>query len=141
MKKTVIVTGLLSILLINQLHAIEMWHAETVWAGQGMCSASFSFDGGGAMGGDPIQKLRVSVAAYKAGKKVDSGILEVEQFNTCNADRYAGALLESEAMCNDNLTIVVTKATAIVNGKKTDLLKTGDLSIREFKPFQIKIQK
>lgn len=138
MKKTLLITGLLSTLLISQLHAIEMWHADSAFAGQGMCSAKFTFDGGGW---DKIQNLRVSVTAYKAGKKIDSGILEVNEFGNCSACRYEEAFLESEEMCNENLSIVVTKATAIVNGKKTDLLRSNGLTIRAFKPFQIKIQK
>jgi len=122
----------------NQVYAIEMWHADSAFAGQGMCAAKFTFDSGGL---DTIQNLRVSVTAYNAGKKIDSGILKVNEFGNCDACRYAEAFLESEAMCNDNISIIVTKAIAIVNGKNTDLLKSNQFSIRAFKPFQVKIQK
>lgn len=27
-------------------HAIEIWHSNTVWANQGMCSATFTLDSG-----------------------------------------------------------------------------------------------
>jgi len=119
-------------------HAVDLWHSSTVWAGQGQCSAVFSFDSGM----EEIRNLQVSVsAANKAGKKVASGMLEIPQFGQSSANRYADAFLEGEEICADDLTIVVNKATAIVDGKRTDLLKSKALSARDFKPFKIRVGK
>ena len=119
-------------------HAVEFWHSQTVWAGQGQCSAVFSFDSGG----EEIKNLQVSVSAIdKAGQKVASGVLEIEKFGQSSAARYADAFLEGEETCADDLTVIVEKATAVVDGKRTDLLKTGALSARYFKPFRIRVGK
>ena len=119
-------------------YAVDFWHSSTVWAGQGQCSAVFSFDSGM----EEIKNLQVTVAAVnKAGKKVASGVLEIQQFGQSSADRYADAFLEGEEICADDLTIVVNKATAIVDGKRTDLLKSKALSARDFKPFRIRVGK
>lgn len=89
-----------------------------------------------------IKNLQVTVAAVnKGGKKVASGVLEIQQFGQSSADRYADAFLEGEEICADDLTIVVNKATAIVDGKRTDLLKSKALSARDFKPFRIRVGK
>ena len=117
-------------------YAVDFWHSSTVWAGQGQCSAVFSFDSGM----EEIKNLQVTVAAInKAGKKVASGVLEIPQFGQSSADRYADAFLEGEEICADDLTIVVNKATAIVDGKRTDLLKSKVLSARNFNPFRIRV--
>lgn len=119
-------------------YAVDFWHSSTVWAGQGQCSATFSFDSGM----EEIKNLQVTVSAVnKAGKKVASDVLEIPQFGQSSADRYAHAYLEGEEICADDLTIVVNKATALVGGKRTDLLKSKALSARDFKPFRIRLGK
>ncbi|ASM77898.1 hypothetical protein VITFI_CDS2120 [Vitreoscilla filiformis] len=119
-------------------HAIEFWHSNTVWAGQGQCSAVFTFDSGT----EDTKNLQVAVNLLdKAGKKLASGTLEVQQFGQFSANRYADAFLESEETCADDLIITVAKATAIINGKRVDLLKTKTLTTREFKPFKIRVGK
>src|SRR5690606_15654026 len=66
--------------------AIDFWHSNTVWAGQGQCSAVFSFDSGM----EEIKNLQVSVAAVnKAGKRVAAGDLQIARFGQSSADRYA----------------------------------------------------
>lgn len=119
-------------------YAVDFWHSSTVWAGQGQCSAVFSFDSET----EEITDLQVTVAVVnKAGEKVSSGVLEIQQFGQSSADRYADAFLEGEEICADDLTIVVNKATAIVDGKHIDLLKSEALSSRDFKPFKIRVGK
>ena len=133
-------SGLLIVVscLTAPVYAVDFWHSSTVWAGQGQCSAVFSFDSGM----EEIKNLQVSVSAVnKAGKKVASGVLEIPQFGQSDAARYADAFLESEENCADDLTIVVNKATAIIDGKRTDLLKSRALSARDFKPFKIRVGK
>ena len=120
--------------------AIDFWHAGTAWAGQGQCSAQFIFDGSGDW--DGVKKLRVTVSVLdKAGKELKSGLLEIDEFATSEADRYASAFLEGEEICDDDLAIVVRKASAVIAGKQRDLVKEKLLSARSFKPFRIKIGK
>lgn len=132
-------TLLISVLFVaTPACALDFWHSSTTWAGQGQCSAEFTFDSGGK----DINKLRVDVSAVNlSGKKVASGILEIELFGTSSADRYAQAFLEGEAVCEDGLTIVVNKATAVIDDKRVDLLKTKSLTARDFKPFKIRVGK
>ena len=119
-------------------HALELWHSNLVWGGQGICAAQFSFDSGG----EAFSQLQVNVVVLnKAGKKVASGTLSVEQIGDANANRYADALLESESLCEDDLTIRITQATALMDDKPVDLLKTQMLSVRQFTPFKIVIGK
>ena len=70
-----------------------------------------------------------------------SGVLEVDQFGGGGAGRYATAFLESEQICADGLTIVITKASAVINDKKIDLLKSKLISIRKFQPYRIILKK
>jgi hypothetical protein len=120
--------------LAMPVHAVEFWHSSTAWAGQGQCVAKFSFDS--AM--ESIDNLQVLVIAIDAaGKEVANGSLAIEQFGYSNADRYADAYLEGDGVCEEKITIVVKKAAADIEGKRTDLLKTGKLKAREFKPFKI----
>jgi hypothetical protein len=119
-------------------HAVVFWHSSTVWAGQGQCSAVFLFDSGMK----EIKNLELTVSAVnKVGKKVASGLLAIEVFGQSSADRYAEAFLWGEEICADDLIIVVNKATAVVDGKRTDLLKTRAISARDFKPFKIRVGK
>lgn len=122
---------------VTPTYAVDMWHSNTLWAGQGQCSAVFSFDS--AI--DEMKDLQVSVTAIdKSGKKVASDVLSIKQIGDSEANRYATAFLEGD-VCADDLTIVVNKATAIIDGKKVDLLKTKQLSLRDFKPFKIRLNK
>ncbi|MFE8145745.1 IrmA family protein [Brenneria goodwinii] len=42
-------TILVTLIAIGNAHAIEIRHTDTVWAGQGACSAQFTLDNGGAV--------------------------------------------------------------------------------------------
>ncbi|MBS0309227.1 MAG: hypothetical protein JSS58_09675 [Proteobacteria bacterium] len=138
MKNFIFVLLVVAASLAESAHALEFWHSSTVWAGQGQCSAMFSFDSGM----EEVKNLQVTVTAVnKAGKKVASGVLEIQKFGQSSADRYADAFLEGEEICADDLTIVVNKATAIVDGKRIDLLKSKTLAVRDFKPFKIRLGK
>ena len=124
---------------ISNLGAIDIWHSNCVFANMGMFSAEFTFDG---LGIDEINDLKVSVNAIdKSGKVVTSGVLEVNQFGGGGAGRYATAFLESEQICAVSLTIVITKASAVINDKKIDLLKTKLISVRSFQPYRIILKK
>jgi len=141
MKKIIFATCILAV-TSTPVFAIEFWHSGTVWANQGMCAATFSFDAGPMS--DTIQQLNIAVAIRgKAGKSIGKDVLEIEEFGGSEAARYATAPLVSAEMCGDadGLVISVSKASAIIDGKKVDLLKTRQLTAREFKPFQIKVGK
>lgn len=138
MKRFISALLIISLCLTAPAYAIDFWHSGTAWAGQGECSATFTFDSGM----EEIRNLQISVIAInKAGKKVASGVLEIQQFGQSSADRYANAFLEGGGICDDDLTIVVNKATAIVNSKRMDLLKSKTLSASDFKPFKIRLAK
>ena len=99
-----------------------------------MCAASFTFDSGL----EHVQKLQIALTAVdRDGKSRASTVLEVAEFGLSNASRYGEAYWESEAACDEKLALVVTRATAILEGKPVDLLKSHDLQVRNFKPFGI----
>ncbi len=101
-----------------------------------MCAATFTFD----RGMDRIEDLTVLLSAVdSAGNKTALGVLEIPEFGGSSATRYEDTLLESEQVCEDSLALVVDKATAVVEGKPVDLLKEGGLSVRDFKPFRIRV--
>lgn len=117
-------------------HAVEFWHSNTVWAGQGVCSATFTFDSG-LVG---IRNLDVAVALVDgSGKDVVNDTLTVATFGGSGVDRYADAFIEGADVCDDTLSLVVKSASAIVDGKATDLVATRAISARDFKPFRIRV--
>ena len=126
--------------LSGQAHGLDIWHSNTVWAGQGMCAASFTLDSGGVFG-DRIQNLRIALAAVdtKTNNPVAQVVLEVDDFGRDNASRYKTVYWENELVCEDNLRLVITEADAIVAGQARDLLADGYLNIREFVPYRIDI--
>ena len=118
--------------------AIEFWHSNTVWAGQGKCSAVFTFDSGM----EEITNLQVAVSGFtKEGRQVISSTLTVHSIGVNSVERYAEAYLEGEEVCSDELTIVVTKATAVIQGKTLDLLKAKMITAKSYRPFKIRIEK
>lgn len=126
--------------LSGQAYGLDIWHSNTVWAGQGMCAASFTLDSGGVFG-DHIQNLRIALAAVdtKTNSPIEQIVLEVDEFGRDNASRYETVYWESELACEDKLRLVITEADAIVEGQARDLLADGYLNIREFVPYRIDI--
>lgn len=119
-----------------QAQTIEFWHSNTAWAGQGMCAATFTFDSGG----EPVSNLRVALSVFdKAGSNIDTIMLNVPEFGGSNAERYATEFWESDTACEDDLTLVVTSASANINEKRQDLLRTQKLVLQQFKPFTIQV--
>ncbi|WJJ92966.1 IrmA family protein [Neopusillimonas aromaticivorans] len=119
-----------------QAQTIEFWHSNTAWAGQGMCAATFTFDSGG----EPVSNLRVALSVFdKAGSNIDTIMLNVPEFGGSNAERYATEFWESDTACEDDLTLVVTSASANINEKRQDLLRTQKLVLQQFKPFKIQV--
>ena len=121
----------------SPLYAIDFWHSNTVWGGQGQCSAEFTFDSFV----EEFKNIQVQVTIYdENGKKLGVGKIEVPKIGDSDAERYATAYLLGPEYCED-LKIVVNKATAIVKNRKIDLIKNKNIKARDFKPYKIKIEK
>lgn len=137
-KMTPLLAGLLTaITFSSSAQAVDFWHSNTVWAGQSMCAASFTFDSGL----EPVEQLQVRIDVVdKANTVVDDAVLEINSFGGAGFERYADAFWESELACDSDLSLVVTHAEAIINNQKQDLLATGQFSARDFIPFQIEIR-
>ena len=133
--------GLLAVAAISapvHAQAIDFWHSDTVWAGQGMCAASFTFDRGPLS--SLIQNLQVTFNAVDAKNKVvDTVTLEIDALGGSEANRYASAGWESEHACDSDLRLQVISANALIDGQQQDLLAKGDIGARAFIPFQITI--
>lgn len=131
----ILAASLAAFVLPGLTQAVEFWHSSTIWAGQGACSAVFSFDSGL----HDITDLRVAVKAVSPeGETVMHGELAIDQFGQSSAERYADAFLEGEAVCADNLTIQIEEATARLDGRLIDLLATQSLTPRDFRPLPIR---
>lgn len=140
--KTLLGSGVVAISTLGfsmTAYAIDFWHSDTVWANQGMCAANFTFDSGM----EPVEQLQVSIVALEknTNKVKGQGVIDIDEFGTSGADRYAVGYWESELACDDNLYLVVTEASAYIDGVKQDLLEAGLLKAREFKPYQIVIER
>ena len=119
----------------SPLYAIDFWHSNTVFGGQGGCSAEFTFDSFV----EEFKNIQVQVTTYdEEGNKVGVGKIEVHKIGDSNAERYATAYLSGPEYCGD-LNIVVNKATAIVKNRKIDLIKNKNIRVRVFRPYKIKI--
>lgn len=130
--------GLLLTVTYTNAMAVDMWHSNLVFGNQGQCAATFTFDSGL----QTIEKLKINLQLLdKSGKKIQSGTLEPARFGDSSASRYGDAILGGEDLCDDELSVLVTKATAVVDGKATDLLKTKQLTVRPFKPYTIRLSK
>lgn len=124
--------GLLSL----PAHALEVWHSNTVFAGQGQCAATLTLDSGG----EEFRQVRLQAAVLdKAGRRLMAKTLDVPSIGASLAERFAEALLEGEALCEESLQLQITSATAVVNGKRIDLLRTGQLTPRTFRPMPIRV--
>ena len=115
---------------------IEFWNSNLTWAGQGQCSAQFTFDSGFM----DITRLEVAVTLQdRRGKAVGKEVIRLGAFGQSEANRYEQAFVESEQACDDSVRYVVTRATAVIDGKRVDLLKTHQLQARRFVPAVIKV--
>jgi hypothetical protein len=130
-------TMLLGGVVAGQAQAVQMWHSDTVFANQGMCAANFTFDS--QM--EPVQQLRVhiQVLSKKNNKLVAEDVIEVDDFGSSSADRYATGYWYNEIACDQNLRVVVTGATAVMNGERVDLLAKDLLEVENFVPYEISI--
>jgi len=68
---------------------------------------------------------------------IDNGMFLIEHFGYSTASRFERVYLEKEALCEEALTLKITKATAVINDKKVDLIQFADLREEKFKPMKI----
>lgn len=131
---------LLALILISKnAHAdIEFWNSDLTWAGQGKCSATFTFDSGY----EDIQKLNISFNLVdKAGNIIAKDTIALDAFGQSSAERYKKIHVENEEICDNTMQIIITKATAIIDGTNVDLIKSKRISARNFKPLEIRLPK
>lgn len=132
----VLTLGLLGVLSVLPAQAIEIWHSNTVFAGQGQCAAALTLDSGG----EEYQQVRLQVALLdKGGRRVATQTLDLPAIGQSSAERYADVLIEGEAACDSSLQLQITAASAVVNGKRVDLVRTGQLTARDFRPMRIRV--
>ena len=134
--KRILFSLLFSMLTFQYAHAIEIWHTNTSWVGQGMCSASFLIDSQG----EEVLDLKLAFTAIDSDNNdVDVFVFNIPIFGDSNATSIERKFWESSTACDDDIRLKVTLASAEINGKKVDLLKTNMLSVRDFRPFEIQI--
>lgn len=127
------VSMLAGLLFMAPASALEIWHSNTVWANQGMCSATFMLDSGMT----EVGQLEIGVELVNVqGVVVAIDTLNVDAFGDSEATRYQTAYLEGEAVCEDNLTVRFTSLTE-VEGQNKRSLPLRELQIRAFKPFTL----
>lgn len=123
-------------LLTLPAHAIDIWNSNTVFANQGQCTATLTLDSGL----DEYRQLRMQVAVLdKAGRRVAVQTLDIPTIGQSMAERYAEGYISGEELCGEALQLQITSATAVVNGKRIDLLRTGQLTPRAFRPMLIRV--
>ncbi|UYM58279.1 MULTISPECIES: IrmA family protein [Leclercia] len=126
-------TMMASLLFMAPASALEIWHSNTVWANQGMCSATFMLDSGMS----EVGPLEIGVELVNVqGVVVAIDTLNVDRFGDSEATRYQTTFLESEAVCEDDLTVRFT-ALVTVSGQSKKTLPLSELHIRTFKPFTL----
>ncbi|MCU6665921.1 IrmA family protein [Silvania hatchlandensis] len=128
-----VVSMLAGLLFVAPASALEIWHSNTVWANQGMCSATFMLDSGMT----EVGPLEIGVELVNAqGVVVAIDTLNVDAFGDSEATRYQTSYLEGEAVCEDDLTVRFTSLT-LVSGQNKKTLPLHELQIRAFKPFML----
>lgn len=134
MKQQLKAGAILSCLLsMAPASALEIWHSNTVWANQGMCSATFTLDSGM----EEVGPLEIGVELVNAqGVVVATDTLNVDAFGDSEATRYQTTFLEGEAVCEDDLTARFTSLT-LVSAPQKKTLPLSELQIRDFKPFTL----
>jgi hypothetical protein len=125
----------------SQAAGIEIRHVNTVFANMGQCTAEFFLDAG-PPGEEELTDVQITLDLRTGGKKGTSLSLEIPSVGGSTANRYQTASDTGEGLCNDEPTTVfiLRSATAVVNGKRIDLLKTKSVFIGHFKPTPIKFK-
>lgn len=124
---------LLPFVMLKPALAIEIWHSDTVWANQGMCSATFTLDSGT----EPVGELDIGIELVNARQEVVSvDHLTVAPFGTSEATRYQTTYAEGEHYCDDTLSIRITSLAEVDSGVHKRL-PLSLITPRHFRPFTI----
>ena len=127
----------LLMLLASNAQAIDIWHSNTTWAGQGMCSYAFTLDAEGSDAG--IEKFTVEILLLdESGKDIDGGHTAILDgtLGDSNATRYGQFCVDGDCGAT---SFGVKKATGVVSGKTVDFLKEKNINPRPFEPLKIRL--
>ncbi len=120
--------------LTQSASALTIRNTSLEFANHGMCSAAFDLEGGL----DELADVRIYYQALNEDKEVvDSGVFLIDSFGNNTASRFERVYLENEPLCYERLVLRISKATAVIDGEIVDLLRTGDLQLKEFVPMTI----
>ncbi|SHN72617.1 IrmA family protein [Desulfovibrio litoralis] len=133
MRISFVVGVLCTFLVVSNCYAIDIWHSDNGYH-QGYNIYTLTLDAQDVLfepsieGG--IEKIELFVDAYDVKDQlIYSGILNVRPFADCQATRTTIIYLETE---EEVQKMLIRKASAIINDKRVDLLKTSvGLSVKE----------
>ena len=115
-------------------HAIEIWHTDSFFGGQGMCVHTFRLDAQDIMmqSNSGVEGLSLEIAFLDAaGNTISRDQAEIQDvFGTSPPTRYREVPLYDT--CEDVAAFALEKATGIIGGKRVNLLHTGQITMREF---------
>ena len=114
--------------------ALSIRNTSLEFANHGMCSAAFDIDSDS----EEMSDVKIYYEVLNgAAETIDNGMFLIDHFGYSTASRFERVYLEKEALCDETLTLKITKATAVINGKKIDLIKFADFREEKFKPMKI----
>ena len=117
-------------------NAIDIWHSNTVWAGQGMCAFTFTLDGQDVQMETPsgVNDLTLEIMLLNEDRKELGSPVTVrleQPFADSEATRYAQFFIEGDCGAE---TFGISKATGIIGGRQQDLLETRQITPVKFEP-------
>jgi hypothetical protein len=129
-------TACFALALPSTSKALDIWHSNTVWAGQGMCAFTFTVDGQDMQAEAPagVSNLTLEIVPLNEGLKELGSPVTIrltETFADSTATRYEQFFIEGDC---DAETFGISKATGIIGGRERDLLESRQLTPRKFEP-------
>jgi hypothetical protein len=132
--KSLLVFSLLN--LSFQANALTVQHTNTMFGMGGNCVAIMSLHSR-----QEIRQLDMNIIVQDAtGKKLETHDIEVEEIGASHATDSRDEFLEGEYICQDKLSLVVTRAVGIMNDQKVDLLRDKLVELSDFKPMPIRLK-
>ena len=121
--------------------AVEIWHSDSFFGGQGTCVHTFNLDAlDSVMAEDGgVADLQLTIALLdKAGNDIDVVEARVEGvIGDSPSNRYGGIAIYDQ--CEDNAAFAIKKATGIIGGNVVDLIQSEKISMRHFVSLPIHI--
>lgn len=116
------------LILPAQAWPIDVWNSQLGWA-QGYSSFELTFDAQDLTSPSGIEDMTLKLDMYDAtGKRVDAMTISLEPFGDSSATRFSKIFVETK---EDVATIVIWKATGMIDYEEIDLLETNRLYARE----------